>query len=1392
MQEFADATMTDSSPDIDFHAIRVREGSKAEGFEQLAVELFSRSVSTSTQRLTRVRGAGGDGGVEAYVQISERNIRAVQAKYFKRLQDSQWKQISKSVETALSKHPSISAYHVYVSLDRTPSQVRRWEERVEKWKKLVADNPVEFVWIGASEIESDLKRPENQDLLFYWFGVRSFNEEWMDDHLASALNSLGPRYQPHLHVGSAVGAELGRFVWSAESANLIQQEYVNFAEACVKLLAANSTSDLTGGTNQLQKALRAVLRREYPSYRKSELHDVMQAAEDLRLEVDKLLSAHMDEIPARPGHPNESESVLRSLYRFQSILIEWSHRLASYRNSEKPFALVLGEAGVGKSHLLANCAKEARLMQQPAILLLGEQFLEGRPALTQIGELLNPNVPPLTLLRALNVAGSLAGAPALILIDALNESNHRQLWKTSLQQLSSAVRKFPHLRLVVSCRRDFVEICMPREFRDGTPSDWALIEHEGLGDVQPDLVARYFKNYNITSGQFPPILEEFRNPLFLDTFCQAFEGERIPDGPITLELVMEGRLKRAAEKIHDQIDCDEFYVRKAISSLADRIGKNAGQSLEEEDARKLVEVYSPSIKVSRSLYTHLLSNGLLAEWTSHAPSGEKHVMVRFAFERYSDYFVAKQLLSAMDNDKHRGSRQINRWCAWIDSIDGYLENRGLARALSILIPEKWGTELVDLLPESDFRELLLQDFLDSIPWRSPDSISESTNSILAEARRSLSASSIASALLRVATVSNHPFNANYLHAHLLSLTLAERDLTWTIPIYSLTESAYSSASTLVAWASNAPTGAIDDTQATLLARVLLWFGSSNRVSFRARSALAAIQLLTDRPHVMTELVESFDSVNDPYVVERLYAVACGVAMRQSQGHGLRNLASSVNRHVFDQEQVRPHVLLRDYARTVILLANQRGSLAEDVDIEVSQPPYDSKLPRTVGEARARSIEERPGWRRIAQSVRPEGMGIYGDFGRYVMGSALRSFLSIRRSVRLNADRPMKGYDPRRARRWLLQRIDKLGWDSRIFAEYDESLPDDGKMNDENKVERIGKKYQWIALHELVALLSDHYHIRPDDIDSPSSFEGAWQLDLRDFDPSGNRPDTRLKDLESSHDEIDKGGWRYINEYPCPFDDLELLEKRQSWVESRPVSPSLLLKSRHGDDPRHWLTLGGFWRWTEPRILSIRHGWFGRCKMWMHVRSWLVRADEVDSFVEQISGSSFGGHGCAGVSCRQGWLGEYPHGAPFSELPIWCQLPDDWAQSSRIAHVRTTCDWEEDTPIPSPQVCDALDVSWSAEGTSFVDSNNKIVATNAPLPHRSQSLPCVVSLVDFRRRLEQTGFGVVWGILGERQCWEPETPQEGFEARFSAVYTLRSDDLEGGITVFDRLNERAHG
>ena len=149
---------------------------------------------------------------------------------------------------------------------------------------------------------------------------------------------------------------------------------------------------------------------------------------------------------------------------------------------------------------------------------------------------------------------------------------------------------------------------------------------------------------------------------------------------------------------------------------------------------------------------------------------------------------------------------------------------------------------------------------------------------------------------------------------------------------------------LVDWASGVSREtAIDPHTVDLCALTLAWMLTTSNRFLRDRATKALVCLLTGRLDAMARLVDRFADVDDPYVAERVYAVAYGVAMRSHDPMEVGELASLVYERVFASGSPPVHILLRDYARGVVERAIYLDANL-DIDESLIRPPYRTGWP----------------------------------------------------------------------------------------------------------------------------------------------------------------------------------------------------------------------------------------------------------------------------------------------------------------------------------------------------------------------------------------------------------------------------------------------------------------
>ena len=68
------------------------------------------------------------------------------------------------------------------------------------------------------------------------------------------------------------------------------------------------------------------------------------------------------------------------------------------------------------------------------------------------------------------------------------------------------------------------------------------------------------------------------------------------------------------------------------------------------------------------------------------------------------------------------------------------------------------------------------------------------------------------------------------------------------------------------------------------------------------------------------------------------------------------------------------------------------------------------------------------------------------------------------------------FDLKLTQRYVLKRVFELGWTTERFGNFDQFDLERPVARDAAKPERIGKKYQWMAYHEILAYIADHYQL----------------------------------------------------------------------------------------------------------------------------------------------------------------------------------------------------------------------------------------------------------------------------------------------------------------------------
>ena len=1531
---------------LDWNSIRPLKGGRDKGFEELCAQLARAERPSGS---TFVRKGTPDAGVECYAILSDGAEWAWQSKYIDGLGDSQWSQIDGSIKTALEKHPKLGRYFVCVPVDRADARIggrksakERWDDHVAKWSNWASDRgmTVAFIYWGSHELLERLARPEHIGRVRFWFDVRGFDAAWFTARLDEALRTAGPRYTPEIHFDLPIMWEFeafGRtdrfFDREKASARRIREQLraVEYSEGAAEPTVDAALAAVSSKVQAVLTAISAIDVQATGPLPFRAISEQVRAAEEAGEELSRLLEQRKRELEAKPEAKDKKKR--RSSYRSNPFrdrrirLLHLKSELEVARESfvhadqiaDSPLMVLRGAAGTGKTHLLCDVASQRVSAGRPTVLLMGQRFVSSDVPWSQALQQLDlSSLSAEEFVGALEAAAQAAGSRALVMIDAINEGAGRNIWPSHLGAFLAPLESSPWIGVVLTVRSPFEKFILPADVH----SRATVVTHSGFKGHEYDATKTFFVHYGLELPSTPLLAPEFQNPLFLKTLCQGLNVKgtrRLPRGFQGITAVFDLYLSAVNERLASSLDFDSRtpLVQQAVEAVAEVILDSGDPWLTLAKAVEVVNRFLPGRDFGLSLYQGLVAEGVLVEEVVPSQDATPEVVVFIAYERFADHLVARSLLSRyLDVNDPASAFAAAGGLAFICDDKRYV-SPGLLEALCIQIPEQTEQELIFIAPTCADRWGLGDAFRQSLVWRTYSAFSEDTREALNTLCRSEHDwRDTLDVLLTVATLPGHPLNAQFLDRRLRMDAMPDRDAWWSVYLHHAYRT-QGAVDRLVDWASSLnPSTSIDDETVDLCAVALSWVLTTSNRFLRDRATTTLVSLLTDRLAAVVRLVGQFADVDDPYVAERVHAVAYGVAMRCHDPVAVGTLATCVYERVFASRSPCPHILLRDYARGVIERALHLGSKI-DVDPDRVRPPYKSTWPTIPTEEDIKTLL--PDWskgaydsgelewarNRIGSSVMDD------DFARYVIGTnwsgsdwlsfkleepqwkppprpedllcslvgefssdertaweefeaadeaysaALRSVSHVwfaqrekdgtSRSLDLSnsealaqelekarppevaaleakreqaivaleavvsgehaqrlakissarendheSRRPPR-FELRKIQRYVLWRVFGLGWTTERFGHFDR-FSSGYHGRDASKAERIGKKYQWIAYHEIMALVSDHYQYREcfREEEGDQAYEGPWQGRLRDIDPSCTLRSLRGGGSWDGH----AVSWWGSARYDAWGDPL----RPRDWVlnaNDLPKVEDLLVVTNPADDSR-WVNGQGFFSWKQQPPADRESTDVERRELWYKCTGYLLRADDVESFLRWAEGTDFAR--CwmpEAVKVDKIFLGEHA----WATASHYFQHPyygdDGWTQPAHGCPVKVrtvTCEYLRETSgfdcsieesytlrLPAIDLVNGLGIWWSGRGADFVDGADRVVAQD-PTVHSEG--PGAMLLRDdlLGEFLAREKLAICWAVFGEKRVISPGfgTGPHHPRLRVSGAYVLAEGRAVGFV------------
>lgn len=1502
--------------EINFFNIRTHDGSKNSGFEELVCQLAHLEEPENGKRFVKKDGSGGDAGVECYWILDDCSEIAWQAKYFPSgMNSSRWQQLDKSFLTALNKHPNLSQYVVCLPLDKADSRKKgrdgklvvsvedEWLDHVEKWEKqaLKLGRKIEFTYWGKHEITTFLTidNPLYSGRALYWFNEPLLGSDIFKDIAKRSQDCLGDRYTPELHIELPIAKSFDGLCMNASWWDLLKEEKSYLKESSLDVISflhkENGDEEVlfcNDRLNALDERTKYIINEIDNGITYKDFHERIRNIKSLLEKFSKQYSELYQELYEKIDWADGKDNDRLSLYKLSDVIdglisfLKHKKTTSSYTKT----ALLYGEAGIGKSHLLCDLSLHRINENLPTLFLLGSHYRGGNP-INFIKESLDlPNCRNSQVLGAMDAAGEAAGTRFLIVIDAINEGSYRDDWQYFVKGFLSDLSKYKYIAVLLSCRSTYLNYILPESADENC---LPRIEHLGFRGYEHRAAEKFLSQQGISKPSAPILAPEFTNPLFLKTCCRALKQNNktaFPKGLNSItslfDFYVESIERVVARK--KRFNHNEKIVKSALLEIASKLLPDNLEGIPKQQARNIVNHYDPNPSISDGLFDILLDEGIISEDVSYKDEERGNIIIRFTYERFSDYLVAQELVGdiedieiAFTNDGIIGGLLEN---------NGYYPVAGIFEALAIIIAEKYNRELEDLLPDDIkiAKWQLDETFQNSILWRSPSSFSERTLEVLNKLGGHSYSSPSLEILLKLSTEPNHPWNAELLHRNLIKKEIAERDSFWSIDVAhgdsSEENDEYeSTVRTLIEWSYSGEIVAVEKERIRLCAIVLLWFLTTPNRRIRDRSTKSLVRIISCHPDLLCGLLNEFVQVDDTYLTERLFAVAYGVVCNIDNINIITEIADTTYNLIFRDGEPIPHILLRDYARGILEYALHKGAISTSILPEQFRPPYnsDSKLDSPSTEEIEKIDEDV-----FASQIKSSIMGFPGDFGNYTMGCVhnwsstpitlpshengielkerfanefltgeikkeylekldglrkdndstpledLSAFIERARKnskeyeqdfegarkkdkefkERVNAqldnnqqeyyrwlsgvsdDRPA-AFSRKWAQRWVCKRAYEFGWDKELFGDF-EKLCSRGRGGGPGggAMERVGKKYQWMAFHEFLARLSDNYHwIDRGYFDAPDNgYEGPWQIYKRDIDPTIWA--RQCGEYKTYHNK--QCTWWQPYAFPFPEEDDITAKEDFLWNEEvLPDFSELLQRNRPGDNSS-WLVMHGFW--SENKKHADDDSSSPYLDGWFRINSILIRKGDYDSLVNGIARSPLcDPHIISAASTQhEGFFGEYPWHTIYRHISDWREPGDGIRDLITVKHLVPFAkyEWEEGSKdysinsslffhMPAKDLIEDMGLTRPSGCWGVWKYNNQPAFIDPSLEEYGPSYALMRTEI-LQKWLKENDMEIVWLIGGEKQMFASRAERFFGRLVYSGIFKYE-DGKPTGTLWFDR-------
>ena len=932
--------------------------SKEKAFEIFSNQIFKayckEKYADSMKKFVAINGNGGDGGIEAYAELDNGQIIAIQSKaFFDAINTSRINQIRESIKTAIKVRQNIEKYVVSVPrnlADKKSETTKSERQRIEDLFLEFKDKNIEFELWGEFELFDFIsKSADLSGIMKFWFDNTEIIFSTIKQQFELQKNGwLKGRYNENLHVKSSINTEINRLMGDIEykqeeieeayKIKSVCKDYLTMVKKYADVVKENKKEEYQIICDEQEKII-----NELDNYLDSIIEYLKN--ENIKLKIEKRSFLIDTEWFYRLEKKHMSMYQIRlkeNVENVESIDIDKYLRKIEYEYNRNNL-IIMGDLGTGKTHAVVNQIQNELKRDNIAILVRASDINDKSSwkeiLVKSLG--LSDTWSEDEIFSALEMLADrnwylkeqdseiLINNKVLICFDGIDEHSNYQYWYEKQLEADQLSQKYKKIRFCFIGRKyAYKNIKKLENYR-------FLYYDSNQGYDMEEMYKKYISEYNIRVINSINVKAYLNNPLVLKSFSEMYKNKMINtlNGlKINLAQLFKVKLEEMDKDLTEKegIDCINPVSRAAKIIIEylyfndEAAKKQIIDLMDKDDELSLLD-----IKQKHKVINALQKYGLLQiKKTKEDPLITNEVYYK-GMQPIVDYIMAVKLSNEIKCKSENIGTKKN------------MVNPAILKICALILLEDDGTYFQDIneicLDERIIKESTYYAVVNANPLNVGGFKSRIEKDMISSPNNMRNV--LNNVIIPCARIPNHPLGTEFLNDLLCRYTdMSSRDKIWSIPDR-LEYKDYRINQELILNKNNPTFFLKKEDRYNGLPLVYTWLltGVDNHKLYFYRNQLMKWGLLCPQQFVL--LLDKISNSNDLQLLEQIYGIAMCVCNKVHDENVVKEILNIINRIFYKDEKIKIYDFqIRSYIRDIAEKAFNMGLISYQ-KLQKYVPPY---------------------------------------------------------------------------------------------------------------------------------------------------------------------------------------------------------------------------------------------------------------------------------------------------------------------------------------------------------------------------------------------------------------------------------------------------------------------